>query len=131
MLNNYFKAGALLAGLGVILGAFGAHELQDMTNDERIIHAFNTGVQYQLYHSLALVVVALVFERRPVKWLRWAGFCFFTGIVLFSGSLYLITILKLNDSHFAKLAGPLTPLGGILFIAGWLFFFLAFMKKEQ
>ncbi len=124
------KAGSLLAGIGVILGAFGAHELQDMTTDEKIIHSFNTGVQYQLYHALALIAVALVFDKQPVKWLRWSGFCFFMGILFFSGSLYLITILKLNNSNFAKLAGPLTPLGGILFIAGWLFFFLAFLKKE-
>ena len=103
-------AAAIFGGLAVALGAFGAHGLEGITKDEKILHGFQTGVQYQMYHALALLFIA--------------------GIFLFSGSLYLLTFLKIQESSSVKLVGPVTPLGGLFFIAGWLFLLVAAFKKQ-
>jgi uncharacterized membrane protein YgdD (TMEM256/DUF423 family) len=130
MHKNYIAIAALLGGLAVGLGAFGAHGLEGLTKDEKILHGFQTGVQYQMYHALALLSVAMLYEKLPASWLKWAATCFIAGIILFSGSLYLITFLKLQESSAVKFAGPVTPLGGIFFIAGWLFLLLAAIKRK-
>jgi uncharacterized membrane protein YgdD (TMEM256/DUF423 family) len=130
MHKRFLIAGSVFAGLGVALGAFGAHGLQNLTQDEKILHGFQTAVQYQIYHALALLAVGIIFERwgnRPVKW---AGHCFITGIILFSGSLYLITFLKIQESDAVKFAGPVTPIGGVFFIAGWLLLLSGLIKKR-
>ncbi|MBK5272049.1 MAG: DUF423 domain-containing protein, partial [Bacteroidia bacterium] len=85
---------AIFGLLAVALGAFGAHGLENITNDEKVLHGFHTAVQYQMYHALALLAVALMFEKFPNRWIKWAATCFITGVILFSGSLYLLTILK-------------------------------------
>lgn len=130
MHKKFLIAGALFGGLGVALGAFGAHGLEKMTQDAKILHGFQTGVQYQLYHALALLAVALIYEKLPVKQIVWAGWCFIGGIILFSGSLYLLTFLKINENSLVKIIGPVTPLGGVLFIAGWLLLLLSVVKKK-
>ncbi len=123
-------AGAIFGALGVALGAFGAHGLQKLTQDEKILHSFQTGVQYQIYHALALLFVGLIYDKLPVKHLRWAAICFIAGVLLFSGSLYLLTFLKINESGFSKIIGPVTPIGGLFLIAGWLLLFIAFLRKK-
>jgi len=129
MHKNYLIAGATFSGLAVAFGAFGAHGLESISPDEKILHGFQTGVQYQMYHGLALLAVAIIFEKFPNKWIQWAGACFIAGILLFSGSLYLLTFLKIQGSSVIKFVGPVTPLGGIFFIAGWLFCLLGVLKK--
>jgi uncharacterized membrane protein YgdD (TMEM256/DUF423 family) len=109
-----------LAAIAVALGAFGAHGLQRITTDEQIIHSYQTGVQYQMYHAMALLITAILFRNFSNKKIKWAGTLFIIGIILFSGSLYLITFLKIQDNDLVKYAGPITPFGGIFFIAGWL-----------
>lgn len=121
---------AIFGLLAVALGAFGAHGLENITNDEKVLHGFHTAVQYQMYHALALLAVALMFEKFPNRWIKWAATCFITGVILFSGSLYLLTILKIQDSSAVKFIGPVTPLGGLFFIAGWLFLLLGVLKKK-
>lgn len=124
-------AGAYLAALGVALGAFGAHGLNQLTDDEKIIQGFQTGVQYQCWHSLALIVVGIVFSGdHSARFLKWSAQCFIAGILLFSGSLYLLTFLKIRGSNLTSVVGPVTPLGGILFITGWLLLAAAFLKKK-
>ncbi len=130
MHKNFFIAAAGFGGLAVVFGAFGAHSLENITNDEKILHGFQTGVQYQMYHALALLAVAILFEREKRKWWKWAGIFFIAGIILFSGSLYLLTFLKIQASSAVKLVGPVTPLGGVLFILGWLCLLLSVMKKK-
>ena len=130
MHRNYYIAAAIFGALAVALGAFGAHSLESFTKDEKILHGFQTGVQYQMYHALALLAVAIVFEKFPIRQLNWAGNCFIVGIILFSGSLYLLTFLKLQESNAVKIVGPVTPVGGILFIAGWLFLLIGVLKKK-
>jgi uncharacterized membrane protein YgdD (TMEM256/DUF423 family) len=130
MHKSYIATAALLGGLAVGLGAFGAHGLEGLTKDEKILHGFQTGVQYQMYHALALLSVAMLYEKFPARWLKLAATCFITGILLFSGSLYLLTFLKLQESSAVKFVGPVTPLGGVFFIAGWLFLLLAAIKRK-
>ena len=129
MRKNYIIAAAIFGGLAVAIGAFGAHRLEKITSDEKILHGFQTGVQYQMYHALALLAVAILFESFPSTWMRRAANCFITGILLFSGSLYLLTFLKIEGSTAIRFVGPITPIGGLFFIAGWLLLLLAVKKK--
>jgi uncharacterized membrane protein YgdD (TMEM256/DUF423 family) len=130
MHKNFLPAAAIFGGLAIALGAFGAHSLEKITTDEKTLHGFQTAVQYQMYHALALLAVAIIFEKFTNRWIKWAGNCFIAGIILFSGSLYLLTFLKLQESNAVKLVGPVTPLGGILFIAGWIFLLTGVLKKK-
>lgn len=102
--------GALFAGLAVALGAFGAHALKDQL-DARALEVFDTGVRYQLAHSLALLACAALGDRG--RRTGAAAWCFTAGIVLFSGSLYGLALADW------KWLGPVTPLGGVAFLAGW------------
>lgn len=119
---------ALLGALGVVLGAFGAHGLKELVPPETV-NAFQTGVQYQMYHVFALLFIGVLWQKFSSRLLKAAGNCFLLGILLFSGSLYLITILKASDITVGKL-GIITPVGGLFFIAGWLLLFLALLKKS-
>jgi uncharacterized membrane protein YgdD (TMEM256/DUF423 family) len=109
--------GTALCGLAVILGAFGAHALSDRLETQDI-EVFKTGVQYQMYHGLALIFTGILFKYKPSANLANAALSFILGTIFFSGSLYLITIGKLTHNDF-KWIGPITPIGGIGFIVGW------------
>lgn len=104
--------GAVVAGLGVALGAFGAHGLTDRVTPERL-ETFKMGVQYHLIHALALLVVSWAATQWPGWAVHASGYLFLVGIVLFSGSLY---VLVLTDTSWL---GAITPLGGVAFIVGW------------
>jgi uncharacterized membrane protein YgdD (TMEM256/DUF423 family) len=131
MHKNFLIAGALFGGLAVALGAFGAHGLQKITQDEKVLQGFQTGVQYQVYHALALLAVGVLYEKISTRSMLMAGYSFIIGIILFSGSLYLLTLLKVNESSLIRYVGPVTPLGGLLFIAGWLLLVAAVIKKKK
>lgn len=130
MRRNYIITAALFGGLAVALGAFGAHGLERITADEKILHSFQTGVQYQLYHALALLALAILFENFSSRRMIWAANCFIAGILLFSGSLYILAFLKIQGSNAVRFVGPVTPVGGLFFIAGWLFLLLAAVQKK-
>src|SRR5512138_2476002 len=108
MHKTFFIFGALFGGLAVALGAFGAHVLQTITSDELIIRSYETGVQYQVYHCRALLAVAVIYDRIRLLLVRWSGNFFILGILLFSGSLYAITALKINSRDVPQLVGVLT-----------------------
>lgn len=131
MHKKYFVFAVVFAGLAVILGAFGAHGLEKLTDDDKLLHGFGTGVQYQMYHAFGLLAIGIIFARFPGKWIKWAANSFIIGIFLFSGSLYLLTFLKIENSSAVRFVGPLTPLGGIFFIAGWLFLLLAILRQTK
>lgn|SRR5574338_736910 len=131
MHKMFLISGALSGLLSILLGAFGAHALQDIVTDEKLLHGFQTGVQYQMYHALALLAVGILHEKFPVKLLRWAGNLFISGIILFSGSLYLLTALNGKEENMVKVIGPVTPIGGTLFILGWLFLLIVFLKNTK
>ncbi|MBM3415215.1 MAG: DUF423 domain-containing protein [Bacteroidetes bacterium] len=131
MHRNFLVTGALLSGIAVILGAFGAHGLQKITSEEKIVQGFQTAVQYQLWHSFALMLTGVLYSGAfSPRLLRWAAICFITGIFLFSGSLYLLGFLKIQESPVVKIAGPVTPVGGLFFILGWLILVIALLKKK-
>ncbi len=104
--------GALMAMTGVMLGAFGAHALKDRLSPEDLA-TFETGVRYQMYHALALFAVAWAATRWPSGATTSAGWLFAAGIVVFSGSLYLLVL----TGH--RWLGAVTPLGGLAMILGW------------
>lgn len=108
----FFVLGSLGALLGVAAGAFGAHALRARLTPD-LLAVFETGVRYQLVHSLALLAVAWAAARWPGRASAAAGWLFVAGIVLFSGSLYLLTLSGLRG------VGWITPFGGLAFIAGW------------
>jgi len=122
---------AFIAGLAVALGAFGAHGLQKITTDEKILHGYQTAVQYQMYHALALLSVGIFYFQLSGRWMKWVATLFIAGIILFSGSLYLITLLKIQESDAVKYAGPVTPLGGIFLITGWIILMIAAIRKSD
>ena len=128
--RNFVRMAALLALLAVALGAFGAHGLKAILSAEQL-HTFEIGVRYQFYHSLGLFLVGLLFFQKTSRWLRYAGNAFIGGILLFSGSLYLLACNSVLGIESWKWLGPITPLGGLLFILGWLFIFIAFSKKTE
>ena len=108
----FLLLGAVYGLLGVVGGAFGAHALRGQLQPEQLA-VYHTGVEYQFYHAFALLIVGLLCQPRPAPLLKVAGGCFAAGVLLFSGSLY-----------WFALAGPhwlvfVTPLGGLLFMAGW------------
>ena len=112
MHRGFALAGALSAALAVLAGAFGAHALRARVPLD-LLTAFETGARYQMYHALGLLAVALLVERVPHGGVRAAGWLFIAGTVLFSGSLYALTLTGVRT------LGAVTPFGGICFIAGW------------
>ncbi|HIO92456.1 MAG TPA: DUF423 domain-containing protein [Leucothrix mucor] len=112
-MKKFLLLGSLFALLAVIFGAFGAHGLEQSITDEKILARFHTGVEYQFYHAFGILIIALLIKNASSKLLTSAGIAFTLGIILFSGSLYLY-VLTGNKSF-----GMITPIGGLLFIIGW------------
>jgi uncharacterized membrane protein YgdD (TMEM256/DUF423 family) len=121
--------GLSFACLGVVIGAFAAHGLKPLLSLKEI-NNFETGVKYQFYHAFALVVLGLLGAHFPrqERLFKLAGFCFFIGIFLFSGSLYLLSTQSIFNITI-PLLGPITPLGGLLLIFGWILTALGVFKK--
>ncbi|GEO25457.1 membrane protein [Alicyclobacillus acidoterrestris] len=115
---GYAVIGAIFAFLSVALGAFGAHALKDRMSAD-MLSVFQTGDQYQMYHALALLAVGIL-VRMGIggRMMHISGWLFSIGIVLFSGSLYLLSTTGI------KAFGPVTPIGGVCFLAGWIFFII-------
>ena|SRR5688572_6589346 len=109
----FFAIGALAAFVGVAAGAFGAHGLKSRL-DVDMLAVFETGVRYQMYHAFALLAVAWAATRWPGRAVAASGWCFVAGIVVFSGSLYVLSLAGI------RWMGAITPLGGVAFLAGWL-----------
>jgi uncharacterized membrane protein YgdD (TMEM256/DUF423 family) len=119
MTNRFIKIGALLGAAAVGIGAFGAHGLKPLLSEYQIA-IFEKGVQYQFYHSLAMLAVGILAQKKPESvWLRRSGWFFLAGILGFSGSLFLLACRDLMPFSVIW-AGPVTPLGGLCFLAGWL-----------
>jgi uncharacterized membrane protein YgdD (TMEM256/DUF423 family) len=119
--STWLTLGSLFAALGVGLGAFGAHTLKDRLTPE-MLAIFETGAHYQLIHALALVAVGLAAAHWPAARFNPAGWAFLIGILLFSGSLYVLAISGV------RVLGAVTPFGGVAFISGWILFALAAWK---
>ena len=114
MTKFFISIAAIMAGLSVAGGAFASHALKDQIS-ERALEIFETGSKYQMYHALALLMVGLFLSTHEVTstLLNAAGWAFIIGVVLFSGSLYALSLSGL------KWLGAITPLGGVAFLVGW------------
>lgn len=130
-MHKYFLTWAALFGvLAVALGAFGAHSLKEILPPSSLA-TFETGVKYQFYHTFALLASGVLYERFPGKWLRSAGYCFIAGIILFSGSLYVLAFLVASGNVGLRNVGIVTPIGGLFFIAGWIFLLLGIWMRPD
>lgn len=117
----WMAAGAAYGLFGVLLGAFGAHALRSRLTPE-MLAVWKTGVEYQFYHALALLLVGWWLRTQPSTALNVAGACFTAGVLLFSGSLYVLALSGIRG------LGAITPLGGVLFIAGWIALLVAALR---
>jgi uncharacterized membrane protein YgdD (TMEM256/DUF423 family) len=104
--------GLIIAMLSVIFGAFGAHAIKNLVTPDKV-SLFETGVRYQFMHAIALIILS---QQKGVKW---AANFFLLGILFFCGSLYLLTFQSVCSFQYAKIIGPITPIGGLFFILGW------------
>ncbi|MER3464062.1 MAG: DUF423 domain-containing protein [Chitinophagaceae bacterium] len=128
MHKTYLIIGSLLAGIAVILGAFGAHGLKKIVAPEAVL-SFQTGVQYQMYHAFALLILGILFERFGGNILNLSGILFLVGVLLFSGSIYWATGLIAANKEVPTFVRLITPLGGLAFIGGWLLLLIGLIKK--
>jgi uncharacterized membrane protein YgdD (TMEM256/DUF423 family) len=119
---------AILAALAVGLGAFGAHGLKDILSASAA-SSFETGVRYQMYHSLALLIIGFA-NSIPAITRKWVYRFFLLGIILFSGSLYLLSLKEIAPFSVAFL-GPITPIGGLLLIVGWFRLLYGILKAKK
>jgi len=120
--RRFLQLGALSGFIGVAAGAFGAHALRSRL-DADLLAVFETGARYQMYHALALIAAAWASTRWPGTLATAAGWCFATGTLLFSGSLYALALTGVRG------LGAVTPLGGAAFLAGWLCLALAASRR--
>jgi uncharacterized membrane protein YgdD (TMEM256/DUF423 family) len=128
--QKVFLVAAALAGLlAVTLGAFGAHSLRPLITSDQL-SMWDKGVQYQIYHALAMFMCYLYLRKESSVYIRNAGLCFMCGIVCFSGSLYLLATRDLTHIP-TVIVGPITPIGGFFFIAGWVFVLVQALKTEN
>ena len=128
MHKGFIKTAALLGALSVMLGAFAAHGLKKILTAEDL-QIFETAVRYQFYHVFALLAIGIVYKEFPGKLMVWAGRLFIAGIIIFSGSLYLLCYVKYNQLPL-NWVGAITPFGGVAFIAGWIMLLLAAVKRN-
>ena len=125
MFRTYCMIGAITALLAVALGAFGAHGLKD-TIDPYYLEIYETGVQYHMMHALGLILIGLASDKLgSSNALLWSGRLLAIGILIFSGSLYLLSITKVS------ILGAITPIGGVAFIVGWALFARAAFKNKS
>ncbi|MFT6284619.1 MAG: uncharacterized membrane protein YgdD (TMEM256/DUF423 family) [Arenicella sp.] len=112
MIKIVLSCAAFSAMMSVMLGAFAAHGLKSKLS-ENLLNTFQTGVQYQMYHSLALILLVILYRQIPQSLLLYSAGFMLAGIILFSGSLYMLALTQM------KWFGPITPIGGVCFIVGW------------
>jgi uncharacterized membrane protein YgdD (TMEM256/DUF423 family) len=111
--QRFLALGSILAGLGVAAGAFGAHALKEIL-DAPMLQVFETATRYVMYHAFGLCIVSWAIDRYPEQRLEKSGWLFLIGILLFSGSLYAVSLAGI------RWMGAVTPIGGLAFMTGWL-----------
>ena len=122
MSKTILLTASVVLTMAVIIGAFGAHGLKSHLTNE-MMQVYKTGVEYHFYHALGLLLIGVLSVSMPSGLLNWSAIFLTLGIILFSGSLYILAITGI------KWLGAITPLGGLSFIAGWIILFVAVWKK--
>jgi uncharacterized membrane protein YgdD (TMEM256/DUF423 family) len=128
MSRRILLTASLFGAIAVMFGAFGAHSLKNAVSAGSI-EIWAKAVEYQFYHTLALLFLSQ-FAVGNDKLVKWSYICFSLGIVLFSGSLYLLATREILNIAFVNYIGPITPIGGLCFILGWAFLFVAASKRK-
>lgn len=121
--QKVLKIASIFGVLAVVIGAFGAHGMERILIENNRVETFDTAVQYHFYHTIALLIVSVFFQNKMSSYLKWSAYLFIVGIVVFSGSLYVLSITNIT------ILGAITPFGGLSFIGGWIALFLS--AKEQ
>ena len=121
--DNNIVLGAIAAMLAVAFGAFGAHALEEILVENGRLETWDTAVSFQFYHSLGIIVSALLIHHFSNRNIQRAIYCFILGIVFFSGSLYVLCLTNIG------FLGAITPIGGVLFILGWVFLAVGAVKR--
>jgi len=119
---------SLFGCIAVLFGAFGAHSLKNVLSTDSMA-IWTKGIEYQFYHTFALLFLS-TFARFRTKLVDFSFYCFSVGTLLFSGSLYLLATRDILHLSFVHVIGPVTPLGGLLLVAGWILLFLAALKNR-
>lgn len=127
MHKGFLVTASFLGALSVVLGAFGAHGLKKIVTPDSLV-TFETAVRYQFYHVFALILTAMVFASGSPSLMKAAAYLFIAGMILFSGSLYLLTYKSAANIQGLSWVGPITPLGGSLLVAGWICLALGLSK---
>ena len=130
MHKGFLKTAAILAAISVALGAFAAHSLKGNFS-ANAIEIFETAVRYQFYHVFALFLAGIVYKEFTNKFVKISGKLFMLGLLLFSGSLYAMSVVKAMVLPGFSWLGPVTPIGGLCFIAGWICLFIGFFKPNN
>jgi uncharacterized membrane protein YgdD (TMEM256/DUF423 family) len=125
MHKKFISIAAIITAIAVLLGAFGAHALKEKLSLENL-QTFETGVRYQFYHAFALLAVGILYKEIDSRLLKWAGWFFIGGIILFSGSLYVLSCWQ-----NMRWVGVITPFGGLSFITGWILLAVASIKNQE
>ena len=113
--------GAVNAFIAVALGAFGAHGLEGKIPD-KYLETWNTAVQYQMFHAAGLLIIGLLAGKVSSPLINWSGWLMFIGIIIFSGSLFVLSVTQI------KVLGAITPIGGVSFLAAWVLMIIAAYK---
>lgn len=123
--KSILTTAGILGGIAVILGALGAHALKDLLSEAQV-SSFNTAVRYQMWHAIALLALALLGDK--IKGTKGVFWSWLSGVILFSGSIYLLNLDELMGLELAFL-GPITPLGGLAMIIGWILIIAGARRK--
>jgi uncharacterized membrane protein YgdD (TMEM256/DUF423 family) len=119
-----FLSASVLGGMAVMIGAFGAHALKSVLEAEGRLDTFETAVKYQFYHTLALLMIGVLLYHIHDKLLSYAGLSMIAGVLIFSGSLYILCLSGI------RWMGAITPFGGLLMIVGWVLLFVAVYRQS-
>ncbi|MGE0587636.1 MAG: DUF423 domain-containing protein [Cyclobacteriaceae bacterium] len=122
--KNTIIIGAIFGALAVALGAFGAHALKNVLSENQRTETYELAVRYQFYHTLALLALAAVYDHLHANKAGWARLAFIIGIIVFSGSLYILSLTGIT------VWGAVTPIGGVSLIAGWILFAWAAVSRK-
>lgn len=114
--------GTIFGLLSVLIGAFGAHGLKEVLLANDKLDVFETAVKYQIYHAFALLFVGLLADRIKGEWVNKVVFFFTSGVIVFSGSLYVLSLTNIG------IFGAITPIGGLMFVAGWIQLIICIVK---
>lgn len=135
MAKKWLVTGFIFAALAIIIGAFGAHSLKELVDahyvDAKALQNFETGARYQMYHAFAIIICGILAKLYgDNRFIKIAGLFFVAGIILFSGSLYLMLRNQLGWETSWNWLGPITPFGGLCFIAGWLILAIGIIRHK-